>query len=167
GGLFTPPSFQGTISIPGHNGGANWGSTAVDPTKGTMYVVSKNLPTLDKLMAPVAAGQRGRGGRGDGAAAPAADAPARGAREGAAPGGPEGRGAGPAGAAPGGPEGRGQRVGGPPPPAGPPPNAGPDFVAYTSPYDFLFQSNGLSAIGPPWSNITAYDLNKGTILWQI
>jgi quinoprotein glucose dehydrogenase len=28
-------------------------------------------------------------------------------------------------------------------------------------------STGLSAIGPPWSQITAYDLNKGTILWQI
>ena len=163
-GLFTPPSLQGTISIPGHNGGANWGSTAVDPTKGTMYVVSKNLPTLDKLIVPGAAGQRGRGGRGDGAPAAAGCAAAR---EGAAPGGPEGRGAGPAGAAPGGPEGRGQRVGGPPPPAAPPPNAGPDFIAYTSPYDFLLQSNGLSAIGPPWSNITAYDLNKGTILWQI
>ena len=58
-GLFTPPSLQGTISIPGHNGGANWGSTAVDPTKGTMYIVSKNLPTLDKLIAPGAPGQRG------------------------------------------------------------------------------------------------------------
>ena len=28
-------------------------------------------------------------------------------------------------------------------------------------------STGLSAIGPPWSQLTAYDLNKGTILWQI
>jgi quinoprotein glucose dehydrogenase len=28
------------------------------------------------------------------------------------------------------------------------------------------ESNGLSAIGPPWSQITAYDLNAGTILWQ-
>ena len=28
-------------------------------------------------------------------------------------------------------------------------------------------STGLSAIGPPWSQITAYDLNKGTILWQV
>ena len=26
-GLFTPPSLQGSISMPGHNGGANWGST--------------------------------------------------------------------------------------------------------------------------------------------
>ena len=30
-GLFTPPSLQGTIEMPGHNGGANWGSSAVDP----------------------------------------------------------------------------------------------------------------------------------------
>jgi glucose dehydrogenase len=160
-GLFTPPSLQGTISIPGHNGGANWGSTAVDPTKGTMYVVSKNLPTLDKLVAPGAAGQRGRGGRGDGAAPAAAGADARGGR-GAVPGGPDGQGARGQGAAA--PEGG---RGGPPAPAAPPPNAGPDFVAYNSPYDFLLQTNGLSAIGPPWSNITAYDLNKGTILWQI
>ena len=38
-GLFTPPSFQGTIEMPGHNGGANWGSSAVDPINGEMYVV--------------------------------------------------------------------------------------------------------------------------------
>jgi quinoprotein glucose dehydrogenase len=31
----------------------------------------------------------------------------------------------------------------------------------------LQMSNGLSAIGPPWSQLTAYDLNKGTILWQV
>src|SRR5207247_7740959 len=74
-GLFTPPSLQGSISIPGHNGGANWGSSAVDPTKGTMYVVNKNLPTLDKLVPPAPPGQRaGRGGRGDGAAAAGAGA---------------------------------------------------------------------------------------------
>ena len=29
------------------------------------------------------------------------------------------------------------------------------------------QSTGLSALGPPWSQITAYDLNAGTILWQV
>jgi glucose dehydrogenase len=134
-GLFTPPSLQGSIELPGHNGGANWGSSAVDPTKGTMYIVNKNLPTLIKVVPPGAPARRGQGGLGDGAAAA-------------------------------GPEGRGAR-GGPPAPAGQPPNAGPGFVAYNSPYDFLFQSNGLSAIGPPWSHLTAYDLNKGTILWQI
>ena len=51
-GLFTPPSLQGSIELPGHNGGANWGSSAVDPTKGTMYIVNKNLPTLLKVVPP-------------------------------------------------------------------------------------------------------------------
>jgi quinoprotein glucose dehydrogenase len=40
-GLFTPPSLQGSVQIPGNSGGANWGLAAVDPTKGTLYVVSK------------------------------------------------------------------------------------------------------------------------------
>ena len=35
-GLFTPPSLQGTIMMPGHNGGANWGSSAVDPKNGRL-----------------------------------------------------------------------------------------------------------------------------------
>jgi quinoprotein glucose dehydrogenase len=110
-GLFTPPSVRGTIEMPGHLGGANWGSSAVDPTKGTMYIVSKELPTLITLVPPVPG-----------------KVPARGA---------------------------------------PPPDVGPDFVTFDSPYDFIFQSNGLAAIGPPWSRLTAYDLNKGTILWQV
>ena len=41
-GLFTPPSFEGSISMPGHNGGANFQTSAVDPTRGEMYVVSKS-----------------------------------------------------------------------------------------------------------------------------
>ena len=45
-GLFTPPSLQGSISMPGHNGGANWASSAVDPVNGEFYVVSKNLPVM-------------------------------------------------------------------------------------------------------------------------
>ena len=49
-GLFTPPSMQGTIMLPGHNGGANWGSSAVDPIKGEFYVVSKNMPVLLRLI---------------------------------------------------------------------------------------------------------------------
>jgi quinoprotein glucose dehydrogenase len=136
-GLYTPPSFQGSIQLPGHNGGANWGSSAVDPVKGTLYVVSKELPTLLKLLPP---GEAGGGG----------------------PLGPAGGGG--AGGRAGG-RGRGGPPPGPPPV---PPNAGqPGFNAYNSPYDFMLMSNGLSAMGPPWSQLTAYDLNKGTILWQI
>ncbi len=126
-GLFTPPSLQGTIQMPGHNGGANWGSSAVDPRNGRLFVVSKELPVYDKLRAPETV---------------------------LGPGG---------GAGGGGPPGGGNR-----PPPLPPPNAGEGFVAYVAPVDFMIQpSTGLSAIGPPWSQITAYDLNKGTILWQI
>jgi quinoprotein glucose dehydrogenase len=36
--------------LPGHNGGANWGSSAVDPIKGEFYVVAKNMPTLMRLI---------------------------------------------------------------------------------------------------------------------
>ena len=58
-GLFTPPSFEGSIQLPGHNGGANFGSSAVDPLRGEMYVVSKSLPTVIRIALP---GQGGRGG---------------------------------------------------------------------------------------------------------
>jgi quinoprotein glucose dehydrogenase len=48
-GLFTPPSLQDTISIPGAQGGANWGTTASDPSKGIVYVLSINVPSIYKL----------------------------------------------------------------------------------------------------------------------
>ena len=32
-GLFTPPSLRGTISMPGHNGGVNFGNSAVEPAR--------------------------------------------------------------------------------------------------------------------------------------
>jgi quinoprotein glucose dehydrogenase len=102
-GIFTPPSLRGSIEMPGHNGGANWGGSAVDPQKGLMFVASKELPTLLKLQLPAA-------GRGD---------------------------------------------------------SDTSFIHYTAPIDFMFQSNGLSAIGPPWSRMTAYDLNTGAIKWQV
>ncbi len=106
-GIYTPPSVQGTLMLPGHNGGANWGGTAVDPDNGLLYVMSKELPTTANLAVP--------------------EQPSR------------------------------ELI----------PNADDDFVPYRAPVDFMIQSNGLSAIGPPWSNITAYDLNKGEIIWQV
>ena len=60
-GLFTPPSFEGSISLPGHNGGANFASSAVDPTRGEMYIAAKALPTVNRIALP------GAGGRGGGA----------------------------------------------------------------------------------------------------
>jgi len=41
-------------------------------------------------------------------------------------------------------------------------------VRYTVPYDFLRSpKSGLTAIAPPWSHITAYDLNTGEIKWRV
>lgn len=51
-GLYTPPSFEGSVQMPGHNGGANWGSVGVDPLRGEMYVITKNLPTLVRVTLP-------------------------------------------------------------------------------------------------------------------
>jgi quinoprotein glucose dehydrogenase len=37
------------MEIPGNNGGANWGSTAVDPKRGWLYVAAKEYPSMLKL----------------------------------------------------------------------------------------------------------------------
>jgi quinoprotein glucose dehydrogenase len=64
-GLFTPPATIETVSIPGANGGANWGNTASNPTNGTVYVQSINVPSIYKLSTDLP----GRGGAGPAAAA--------------------------------------------------------------------------------------------------
>ncbi|BBC73895.1 pyrroloquinoline quinone-dependent dehydrogenase [Altererythrobacter sp. B11] len=107
-GLFTPPSLRGTISMPGHNGGTNWGGTAVDPVNKRFFVVSRELPlliklNLDKRESALAAM----------------------------------------------------------------PNGGGDVLPYKSPVNFLLQSNGMVAIKPPFSFLTAYDMNTGKMLYHI
>jgi quinoprotein glucose dehydrogenase len=47
--LFTPPSMQGTLGLPGNIGGANWGGGAFDPETGMLYLKSTNNPTLFKV----------------------------------------------------------------------------------------------------------------------
>ena len=66
-GLFTPPSLRDTVSIPGAQGGANWGCTAADPAKGIVYVLSINVPSIYKLSTE--APGPGGGGRAGGPAA--------------------------------------------------------------------------------------------------
>ncbi len=41
GPLFTPPSRQGTILVPGWGGGANWGGAGYDPETGYLYISSR------------------------------------------------------------------------------------------------------------------------------
>jgi quinoprotein glucose dehydrogenase len=38
---------------------------------------------------------------------------------------------------------------------------------YKSSFGFMITSSGLSAIAPPWTSLTAYDLNQGSIKWKI
>ncbi|HEY6509041.1 MAG TPA: PQQ-binding-like beta-propeller repeat protein [Vicinamibacterales bacterium] len=127
-GVFTPPSFEGSIQMPGHSGGTNWGGTAVDPSGGDLYVLSKALPTMIRILPP------GGSAPGSSRTGPATilsrDEVERlktQARE-ALPRGP---------------------------------------IRFTSPYDFMFTSTNLSPIGPPWSEIVAYDLNTGDIRWRV
>ena len=126
-GLYTPPSFEGSVSMPGHNGGANFATSAVDPEHGEMYVVAKALPTIDRLTLP---GQGGRGGRAGPIVTPEQKALLTAqTKELLAAGGP---------------------------------------VRLESPYEFMnHNSIGMSAVGPPWSEMTAYDLNTGSIKWRI
>ena len=120
------------FELPGHNGGANWGSSAVDPVRGEFYVVSKNMPAMLRLVLsneePTAGGALG-GGPASPIITPEQKAKLMAAAKEAAAKGP---------------------------------------VRYTSPYDFMLSpTNGMTAIGPPWSQITAYDLNTGEIKWRV
>jgi quinoprotein glucose dehydrogenase len=52
GPLFTPPSLQGTVTLPGVIGGAGWGGGAFDPGSGLYYVKANNAPALHQLAPP-------------------------------------------------------------------------------------------------------------------
>ena len=127
-GLFTPPSFRGSIEMPGHSGGTNWGGVAVDAERGELYVRSMALPAMLRLFLP------GGSAPGTSRTGPATIIPAE-------------------------ESARLTRLANEALAKGP--------LRLTSPYDFMFSSTYLSPIGPPWSEITAYDLNTGDIRWRV
>jgi quinoprotein glucose dehydrogenase len=49
GGEFDPPSTQGTILFPGMDGGGEWGGTAFDPKSGFLYVNANEMAWKVKL----------------------------------------------------------------------------------------------------------------------
>src|SRR6266403_2792387 len=49
-GIFTPPSLQGTVVVPGNVGGVNWGSGAYDPKNHLMIVNTNRLVAWVKLI---------------------------------------------------------------------------------------------------------------------
>jgi quinate dehydrogenase (quinone) len=146
-GMFTPPSFEGSVSMPGHNGGANFGTSAVDPDRGEFYVVHKSLPTVDRIAMP---------------------APPRGAGPGAG-----GRGAGGGGGGRGGgnaivtPEQKAELMAQAKTLVD---AAKGERVEFSSPVSFMqinFAGGAMTAAAPPWSEMVKYDLNTGEIVWRI
>jgi quinoprotein glucose dehydrogenase len=47
--MFTPPSLQGTITTPGHLGGAEWHGGSFDAALNTLYVNVNEAPTINRL----------------------------------------------------------------------------------------------------------------------
>ena len=174
GPIFTPPVESkwpaplATLIMPSVTGGANWEGGSLDPDTNIFYIFSNTSPSPLGLVPadpartdfgwvqgqarnPDAAAAPGRGGRGGGGAAAPGGAAAgggRGAGGAAAAGG--GRGAAAAGQAPAGRGGAGAAGGG---------GEGGGGGGLTV--------QGLPIIKPPYGRITALDLNKGTMVWQI
>jgi quinoprotein glucose dehydrogenase len=44
--LFAAPSKEGTVILPGFDGGAEWGGAAADPSEGILYVNSNEMPWI-------------------------------------------------------------------------------------------------------------------------
>jgi quinoprotein glucose dehydrogenase len=48
-GIFTPPSLQGSLMVPGNAGGSNWGGVAVDPVRQVVIANVSHLPFVVSL----------------------------------------------------------------------------------------------------------------------
>ena len=59
-GFFTPPSREGSIVLPGFDGGGEWGGAAVDPDAATLYVNASDVPWIaamrESVRRPASAG---------------------------------------------------------------------------------------------------------------
>jgi len=49
-GMYDPPNLQGAIVFPGVDGGGEWGGPAFDPTTGLLYVNANEMPWFHKLV---------------------------------------------------------------------------------------------------------------------
>lgn len=207
-GLFTPPGLINTVEMPGNNGGANFQGAAVDPGRGKLFVVSKDLPSLLKLELSSpdealeaslseadSAEERGRkvyqsrcklchGAELAGQPPAVPSLIAIGARLGTEDVRAivtHGRGLMPASSPLSEaaleslvqyvlhpervPTSRQEDAGSTA--TGAQSKAPPEKLRYRSGFGFMFASSGLPVIRPPWTTLTAYDLNQGTIEWQV
>jgi quinoprotein glucose dehydrogenase len=232
-GLFTPPSHdKETVQIPGARGGSNWGTTASNPSKGLMYLLTQDWPSFPPKVAdrklPGSGGRFGETatgqqtfqnncqvchganrqgsavapslvdlfsqlnlddfhqvvstGKGDMPAFPNLDGAAINALyaylanpEGERRPGPGGQSSEPAPSLGGPIVGSGGAPGGLTIAVNPIAQYGGGFSGAPYPEgvhapERLYSDYGLDfpyVIGPPWSSLVAYDLNKGTIIWRV
>ena len=64
GSIYNPPSLQGTITMPGHLGGAEWQGGSFDPQLNVLYVNVNEIPTINRLRPVYGLGARGAGAQG-------------------------------------------------------------------------------------------------------
>jgi quinoprotein glucose dehydrogenase len=85
-GFYTPPTAQRRwIEYPSYNGGSDWGSVAVDPTRGVIVANYNDMPNYNQLVPRALADKRGYkargpegnegGGKAEGAGSPMAGVP--------------------------------------------------------------------------------------------
>jgi len=48
-GMYTPPTLEGTLMLPGNAGGANWGGVALDEARQRLVVNTQDLPWVVRL----------------------------------------------------------------------------------------------------------------------
>jgi quinoprotein glucose dehydrogenase len=191
-GLFTPPGLRNTVEMPGNNGGANWGGSAIDPTKGMLYVVSKDLPAMLKLEPEAATPIPANGSLAQqGLAVYKAKCQIchHGDLKGQPPTVPSlenigsrlsqqqvqnavTHGGGLMPAFPLAPQDLSRLTAflfskAPVVPLSAPSEAPAKTTQYRSGFGFMITTSGLSPIAPPWTSLTAYDLNEGTIKWKV
>jgi quinoprotein glucose dehydrogenase len=161
GPLFTPPVVSkvdgplALLQVPSATGGANWPGGALDPETNILYIFSQTLVSpiglvpadpeksdfgyTQGIARPPSPTPSASAGAGDRGASAPATATAPGVQGGGGGRGGRAGGAGPAGA---GPAGGGRGEGG-------------------------LSVHGLSIVKPPYGRITAIDLNKGDLVWQV
>jgi quinoprotein glucose dehydrogenase len=196
GPIFTPPSLQGTITTPGHLGGAEWHGASFDPMLNMLYVNVNEAPTINRLrpvhdgpgaaVDPVALGRQiydrtcaschGAARQGTPPHTPALVDLKRTAKEIEAVIA-EGRNAMPAFR-----QFRARELGAlaaflktPPEARGrdargalPDPSTQPGTDRYTiDGYPLFLDPHGVPAIAPPWGTLNAIDLVKGEIAWRV
>jgi quinoprotein glucose dehydrogenase len=187
--FFVPPSREGSIVLPGFDGGGEWGGAAVDPETATLYVNASDVPWIARMRdvvrvttsgrrsgaevyAAVCASCHGADRRGRGRAPALIDVTARRSKDDVRQIIEGGRGFMPSLAALPAADKR----------------AVVEYLGYTlaladtagwtsrplpqAPYEFAGyerwrDSSGSPAIKPPWGTLSAIDLNTGAYRWRI